>query len=243
MPALFKHIEHYDDLMSAFYGVNWDLFSSDETRGIAHSYNLDFFVKPIIKRPINFTKMVNYTAAKWGGLVSNYLDFSEFQYIKERVSKRLGSKSWAETMKFSHNTKSREACLISATFLNDEANNILFIHVRTSEVYKRLAMDLVLAKRLGDAIFGDHPYIIRVFINHAWLSADWGSMLLKKPKFRRLGKSSKSDTIAGRCYIKYKHFKKADWRSFTYNAHKRPARVLQNEVHSKHITSDDCFIS
>ena len=168
----------YNDIRTAFYKVNHNLLFSGEKKAIVHKYFQEFFVKPEMGKGFNFTNMANYTSVKWDGLLSNYLDFSSFQEFDKKVGKRLGKSHWAETMKFSHNTIARQACLISATAMNDGERNYLSVHVRTSEVYKRLSMDLLLFKRIGDIVFAEHEYLIHVNINHTWLSSDWASMLL-----------------------------------------------------------------
>lgn len=235
-------MERYPDIMAAFYGINQGLLFSDTTKTIVHAYNYSFEVFPRVDKTINFTKLVNYTSAKWQGLVGNYLDFSSFTSFKDKVNTRLGKKHWAETMKFSHNTLAREACLISATAMNDGENNLLFIHVRTSETYKRLAMDLLLFKRIGDAVYGEHPYIIQVHINHLWLSKDWATMLLVDFKTRLKCKKASNGSFAHKVFEKYKVFKDTDWETLSYNSHKRPCRVIQKDTHKDSIDSMGCYI-
>jgi len=236
-------MEVYKNIEAAFYAINYRLLFSNQTKAIAHDYNVEVLVNPEIGKEIDFTKLVNYTSTKRDGLISNYLDFLDLSGFTKKVHARIGKKHWAETMKFSHNTIAREACLISATPMNNGDRNELFIHVRTSEVYKRLMMDLLLFKRLGDLLFDGHAYIIHIFINHVWLSKDWASMLLVKRDIRIKCKKSSDGTIAHRAYIQYKKFKATHWKDLTYNAHKRAVRVITKDVHDKRLTSDDCLLS
>ncbi|RLF06832.1 MAG: hypothetical protein DRJ64_04075 [Thermoprotei archaeon] len=235
-------MKHYKNIEEAFYNTNYNLLFSQVKVGIAHTYNLQFYLEPVLTKEIDFTQLVNYTSTKWDGLVSNYLDFMDIAEFGKEVEERLGSKHWAETVKFSHNTKARKACLISATALNNGERNELFIHIRTSETYKRLMMDLLLFKRLGDFTFKGHDYIIHVVINHAWLSKDWASMLLVKPHIKVRCRNAEPGTIANKTYLQYTKFKNTDWKDLTYNAHKRAVRVIRKDVHVQRLLSTDCDI-
>jgi len=242
MESIGKNIERFPDIMAAFYAINSRLLFTNSTATIVHAYNWEFELEPVLAKEVDYTRLVNYTAAKWGGLISNYLDFSSLGQFTDRVVDRIGKKHWAETMQFSHNTKSRQACLISATASNNGLENTLFLHVRTSETYKRLSLDLLLFKRIGDMLFGSTPYILRVYINHLWLSTDWASMLLVKKTLRQGAKHADIDSFASKAYDKYLKFKGMDWKSLTYNSHKRPCRVIQKDVHSTRLTSSDCYL-
>jgi len=228
--------------MEAFYGVNRSLLFTESSSSIIHRFFLEFETSPLLDEEVDYTKLVNYTASKWSSLVSNYLDFSDLDKFEQLVSQRIGTKRWSIGFKFSHNTVRREACLMTATAVNNGTGNYLVVDVRTSEVYKRLALDLLLFKRIGDRVYKDTPYIIKVYIRHAWLSKDWASMLLVNRSWRKSCSIANPGTFAEKVLEQYRTFKSTEWEQLSYNSHKRPCRVIQGDIHTKRLISSDCII-
>lgn len=106
----------------------------------------------------DFGEMFNYKENKWRTLVSNYIDFDFLDLAKSQVLVYEEKKSYNYTVgfKFSNKHSSGHGCLMTLIFSRRHSNDnpVITISIRSSEVTKRLLMDLVLVQRIAEYVYG-----------------------------------------------------------------------------------------
>lgn len=92
--------------------------------------------------------LLNYTFLKWSILLGKYIDLEEYLRFKEMLKK--GTKK-SITFNFKIHEYDRPACLISMVITRLNHNKPwkeMKIHYRSTEIFKKFAVDLILFNRL-----------------------------------------------------------------------------------------------
>lgn len=249
----------YPDSESAFIGINeYLIFNTNGVKenGIVSSSQTimyDTLVK-VHKSNINpnwdFTATVNYRNAKWTSLVNNYVDRQHLQEVVAEVQARELRKnvSYNISFTFSNHHGGGKGCLLTCTFSRRPGMEapLLTVSLRASEVYKRLMMDFLLLHRIGEEAYGeDADFSLQIFFPHAWQGVSWAAMyypLMESFKEEGYLDAYGSNPFYEAVLKKYKYFKSADWKTFSYNADKRAAKVIQGDVASPPLLAKDCLL-
>lgn len=130
--------------------------------------------------------LLNYTIMKWSTLLGKYIDLEEYLEFKERV--KTGTKK-SITFNFKIHQYDKPACLISMvlTRLNHSKPwRELKIHYRSTEIFKKFAVDLILFNRLVEELnneCGCRIDKITLFIPLLFYRADFLAELLESGYF------------------------------------------------------------
>ena len=252
-------ILRYKNSVEAFNGINsYLIYNEDgvkENGIVSRSQNImyDTLVKvrkSMIPDDWDFTAGVNYRKSKWTSLVGNYVDQSHLQEVVSEVVSREIKKSTSYTVAFQFSNKHGigKGCLLSCTFTRrpNIPYPILNVSIRASEVYKRLFMDFLLLHRIGQEAYGENgDFAIQLWLPHAWQGVSWGAMWMSlQPSTVLKGLKEKYGTgpFQEAVVKKLQFFEDADYEKFGYNADKRAAKVIQEDVASPPLLARDCLI-
>jgi len=196
----------------------------------------------------DFTKVANYTRAKWTSLVNNYIDRNHMEEILSVVHHRelKKEKNYNVSFHFSNQHDGGKGCLLTATFSRRYGQTDPIIHavIRASEFYKRGSFDLLLLHRLGEEAWGeDVNFEVKIFVHQLWGGSDWLSLLTSvippEELFRGAKPGSFKDNVR-QFYHKFKDIENIE--KLNYHAHKRAAKVVQGQLNKTRVLARDCTL-
>ena len=99
--------------------------------------------------------LLNYTLVKWSTLLGKYIDLEEYLLFKEMVRK---STKKSITFNFKIHQYDKPACLISMVltrYNHTKPWKELKVHYRSTEIFKKFAVDLILFNRIVEELNND----------------------------------------------------------------------------------------
>lgn len=241
------HIFNFKTSQEAWEGLNeWFIIQGDKIPNKAGNlsgneliaYNVFFRVDfGIIDPDFDFGNMFGYRHAKWNGLVKNYVNQNELDLVRSRVQIRESKKQnkYTETMKFHNSHGHGKGCLNSITFhkRNKEIYPTLCMNLRSSEITKRLIVDLLLAQRIGQYVYGEKAHFaLEFFCPNTYQVVESGIMYNSHKdikKFFKKQKGSKDNLYSKRILDKLKSYLKIDVNTVSYKVHKRTINQIQRK--------------
>lgn len=126
---------------------------------------------------LDFAKLFGYHTTKWNLLLGNYIDMNYLDLVKAQVMEKeiKNSQTYNISYKFSNQHDSGKGCLLSITFVRRAKDDTrrMVLSLRSSEVTKRLILDLLLAQRMGEYIYGtERSLAVTLFCSNMWCSVD-----------------------------------------------------------------------
>lgn len=107
---------------------------------------------------LDFNRLFNYKKNKWVTLVNNYVDRNYLDIVKMDVRTREAKKdnTYNVSYQFSNQHSHGKGCLLSITFSRRPyfPDPILIVHLRSSEIVKRLGLDFLLVQRIAEYVYG-----------------------------------------------------------------------------------------
>lgn len=180
----------------------------------------------------DFGYIFGYKIQKWSKLITNYIDFDWLDIAKSQVQEKEAKKtpSYNIAFKFSNLHNSGHACLISLVFQRRHTsdNPVVIINIRSSEITKRLLMDLLLVERMIEYIYGDkHGASLKLYCGNMYLTAENFVMYHNHRDFESLFKGKNGSKIIKRVLEVKEKFEKPEALNMKYKVHRRSARRLQ----------------
>lgn len=180
----------------------------------------------------DFGKIFGYKIQKWSKLISNYVDFDFLDIVKSQVQERESKKASNYTFgfKFSNKHTSGHGCLLTLVFSRRLANDnpIVILNIRSSEVTKRLLMDLLLVERMTEYVYGkDHGASLKIFCGHMYLTCENFVMYHNHKNLHDILKKSKSE-ISKRSLELIDKFTGMDPETVKYKVHRRAVKRINN---------------
>ena len=108
----------------------------------------------------DFGKLFGYTATKWTGLITNYLDLDILDQAKLMIRKleenKAVNRNYHIGFHFADNHGSGKGCLVGGIFSRKIGvdNPEVTVIIRSSEIVTRLPIDMLLFCRMGQYIYG-----------------------------------------------------------------------------------------
>ena len=241
------HRFYFKTSQEAWEGINeWFITKGDKIAAESGNlsgneltaYNVFFRAEEgVIDPNFDFGNMFGYKTAKWTGLVRNYINQEELDLVRSRVQFREMKKQskYTETMKFHNSHGHGKGCLNSITFhkRNKELYPTLCMNLRASEVTKRLIVDLLLAQRIGQFVYGEKSHFaVEFFCPQTYQVVESGIMYHSHKNLRRLIRNNadpENNTYTRRCLDKLKEFLSIDIDTVSYKVHKRTIRQIQRK--------------
>lgn len=164
-------MEAWEGINEAFLRLDPVLFDQGGTAnsGVSVSYNIFIRIKRAWMDPdFDFGKYFNYTESKWTVLLNNYIDFNKLDLLRSRVRcmKQRYNQNYNLPYVFHNTHDNGKQCLLTATFSKrfQQDTPVITMHLRASEVTKRLAFDLLLIQRMAEYVYGpNQPVQINIF--------------------------------------------------------------------------------
>lgn len=182
----------------------------------------------------DFGNTFGYRRQKWSGLINNYLDLKDLEELKADVleKEKKKGKHYNVSMAFSNNHAHGKNCLLSltATRRYNKPNPILSFTLRSSEITKRLLMDLLLIQRIGEYIYGRGVQVeLNMFVINMYQDPEAFCMLDSVVPLKKLLEySGKKKTPYQKKIMKIlKRLKTVNVEDVKYKVHKRCVRQLQ----------------
>lgn len=108
---------------------------------------------------LDFNKLFNYKKNKWVTLVNNYVDRNYLDIVKMDVKTREAKRdnTYNVSYQFQNNHNHGKGCLLSITFSRRPyfPDPLLIVHLRSSEIVKRLGLDFLLVQRIAEYVYGE----------------------------------------------------------------------------------------
>lgn len=176
----------------------------------------------------------NYRTQKWTTLINNYIDRNTLDIVKSIIIPReqSNSRNYNISYLFTNSHSSGKGCLLNLTFSRraDKIHPTLIITLRSSEVVKRLLLDLLLVQRIGEYVYGkDKDMDIIAYLPNAFTSAETSTMYHKVKPFGELLNIKDKDLkpFQKRVLEKWLFLKHVDPNKIGYKIHLRAAKSLQ----------------
>jgi len=225
--------EAYDKINAYFLNEGGNILS-DIVSGQVVSYDTMIYIDEGVVNPdFDFGNTFGYRAQKWNSLVNNYIDGDALEDLKDRIKARQSknNKHYNESMRFSNNHNHGKNCLLSLTITQraNEPRPILSFTLRSSEITKRLLMDLLLVQRIGEEMF-DIPCKFQVQVINMYQDVEAFCMLDSYKSIKGMilrAKGHKKTPYQKKVLKVLKKFKTIDIDKVKYKVHKRCVRQLQ----------------
>lgn len=216
--------------------------------GVAYAYNVVINIRKAWMDPeFDFGKMFNYQMQKWTLLINNYVNLNKLDLMRSQVRDydRKGFKNYNFSFSFDNNHTNGKGCLIAVCFCRrlDLDVPIMIANLRSSEITKRLAFDLLLLQRMGEYVYGeDTTFMIQLNCNQMYCNVETLIMYDTWKKIRKVTKDIKEPhkwTTEVNRMLKY--FKKVDEKEIKYKVYRRTLACLQpGKVPGKKISTLKC---
>lgn len=241
------HILHYKTSQEAWHGLNEsfiDEFRSHpplkyQLSGSEITLN-DVLIKidkPYINPEFDFGNLCDYKMQKWVSLVKNYLSKDELLILKKKIETRESKKQnkYTESLLFSNSHKNGKGCLLSITFNKRKEERILSCVIRSSEITKRLLLDLLLIQKIGNYIYGTKtPFKIHIICYNMYQIAEFATTYdLIKPIESFISEFPKEAKYTEKVLSRLSYFKTVDINTVKFKVYKRSIRTLQVDSSGK----------
>lgn len=236
----------FGSLQEAWEGVN-EFMATEESKILSKGGGIygpelvsyDNFIKVTrawMDPEFDFGKIFGYTSKKWSSLINNYVNFDYLEMIRSEVNLRKvkNSRNYNYAYHFANSHGSGKDCLISLNFMKRVGNNrpIILFTVRTSEITKRLAFDLLLVQRIAEYVYGHNDVEINIFLPSMFIAAE-GFILYHNHKCVKTLFKDKNKKQLGlfekRILDKLDEFLTIDPAKIKYKVHLRTAIQLQKK--------------
>lgn len=170
--------EAWENLNEMFLLGDENLFSTGLlSPGMAVAYNVFIKIRRTYLNPdFDFGKLFNYHITKWNLLLNNYVDLNALDLLRSKVRYFVNNKrySYSFTYHFENNHSSGKGCLIALTVSRKYTDDIptLTLLLRSSEITKRLAFDMILVQRMAEYIFGNNECMLNIFASQMYANIE-----------------------------------------------------------------------
>lgn len=177
--------------------------------------------------------MFGYTKLKWTKLVSNYLDLNYLDVIKSKIRARekKGDKNYNVSITFDNSHVTGKGCLLSLTFSRRPVFDgpIITMHIRSSEVTKRLLVDFLLVQRISEYIYErmDVTPALKLIAPFMWSSSSTLIMYHNWKPLEEVMVGREPGKFSDRCITDLNKFQTEPLSKFTYRVNWRSAAQLQ----------------
>lgn len=229
----------YEDSVKAWEGINMIFLFGHKDLDIVRQGNAIYMYDTVvtinksnIDPSFDLGRNFNYTFNKWQTLVSNYISWDGLKQLKHELFSNDGKKSFSIPFQFSNNHKHGKSCLISLLVSKQVNSKLpkLDIFMRSSEITKRLMVDLVLFHRMGEYLFDKQPFSVVIHFQQLFQDNHVLMMYHVHSNLRKLCRSMGYKFKEMPWYPIYHKFMTSDISDIRYKVHKRVVRVLRPDT-------------
>ena len=227
----------WEFLNENFFNFNEDF--KNESGAIRNGTELElhdvfiFIHKAKVNSNVDFGNYFGYRQQKWTGLVNNYIEINELESFKKEVQSReaTNSKSYNVSMHFRNIHGHGKGCLLTLTASRRPGHGcpIVTVTMRSSEITKRLLLDLLLIQRVSEFIYGKANMVsIQLFATKMYQNAESFSMYNNHKPFTEFDNGWKTEwQLKVRSIVN--KFLTCNIDDIKYKVHKRSVRQLQRD--------------
>lgn len=181
----------------------------------------------------DFGNTFGYRIQKWSGLVNNYIDRISLEIFKSDVLEKENkkAKNYNISMPFVNNHAHGKNCLLSLTATRrlSSSKPIISFTLRSSEITKRLLMDLLLVQRIAEYIYGEEEVSLQMFVINMYQDPEAFCMLDSHTPIKDMliKKGKVKSPYQKKIMRLLKKLKTIDINLVKYKVHKRCVRQLQ----------------
>lgn len=191
-----------------------------------------------------------YRMQKWTGLVNNYVNLNYLDLLKSEITVREGKPypQYNLAMQFDNSHAHGKNCLLSVTFSRraDQAVPIISFTLRSSEITKRLLLDLLLVQRMGEYIYGDESdFKINMYVVNMYQNAEAFTMYDIHKKLEDIVKVDKKLGMSkwqARIMEVHEKFSTVDPDEIKYKVFKRSVNQLQGVHGDKPMFTSELYL-
>lgn len=196
-----------------------------------YAYNVVVNIRKAWMDPeFDFGKLFNYQKTKWNLLLNNYVNFNQLDLMRSQVrSTELKRNHYNYSFDFDNTHSNGKGCLIAASFCrrDDLDIPIIIANLRSSEITKRLAFDLLLLQRLGEYVYGgDQTFMIQLNCNQMYAALETLIMYDTHKSIKKVTKGLDSVWIQ-KVLKMLKFFKTCDEKDVKYKVYRRTLACIQ----------------
>ncbi len=198
---------------------------------------------------MDFGNTFGYRLQKWTGLINNYVNLNYLDILKSQILAKEGGRNpnYNISMQFDNSHGHGKNCLLSLTFSRTQETDIPIatFHLRSSEITKRLLLDLLLVQRIAEYIYGEDQHImIKMLCTNVYQSAESFCMydIYKPLKSVLEVKGKKMTNWQERVLRITEEFKTIDPKKVTYKVFLRSVNQLQGLKGDKPMYAKDLLL-
>lgn len=236
-----------------FLNMSEEIINRGGARYGAQLVSYDIFIhirKSWVDPNFDFGNIFGYRRQKWTSLVNNYINVNFLDLFKAEVieKEKKNMQSYNLSMQFDNSHGSGKNCLLSLTLSKrlGKDHPIMTLHLRSSEITKRLLWDLLLVQRIAEYIYGEKQYVsINLFCGNMYQNTE---SFIMYENHRSIEKSiirhnknedrQEMDTWQKRALKTLGEFQNVDEKTIKYKVHLRSVRQLQKCENGKPISGD-----
>lgn len=244
-----KQVE-FPSSQEAWEGINEIFIKGDSTffregyggilnKGAAYAYNLMINIRKAWMDPeFDFGRLFNYQQTKWTMLLNNYVNMNQLDLMRSQIRdvERKKTKNYNYSFDFVNTHTNGKGCLIAASFCRrlDMDIPIIIANMRSSEITKRLAFDLLLLQRLGEYVYGENEtFMLQLNINQMYCNVETLIMYENWKPIRKILKGVEETDWTNNVTKTLKYFKTVDEKEIKYKVYRRTLACLQPGVVSE----------
>lgn len=239
--------EAWEGLNEYFFNCEEDILKNGGRYGSQLvAYNTFINIRKAWVDPnFDFGNMFGYRMQKWTGLINNYVNLNFLDILKSQILAKEETKypQYNISMQFDNSHGHGKNCLLSLTFSRrlDMDIPVATFNLRSSEITKRLLLDLLLVQRIAEYIYGEEKHImINLFCGNIYQNAEAFTMYDQHRKLKKIRtKESATSPWANRVMEILEKFKTVHPDEIKYKVFKRAVNQLQNVHGDKPMKTKD----
>lgn len=188
----------------------------------------------------DFGLLCDYKMQKWATLVRNYVSKKELNLLKYKVNSREEKKQlkYTESILFTNSHGNGKGCLLSATFIKRKEGRIISCVIRASEITKRLLLDLLLIREIGEYVYGKGAeFKVHLLIYNMYQIAEFGALYNMRKDIHTFAKRI-NQPYTKRVIDRLDYFQKVNIEEVKYKVHQRCVRSLQKTKSGKPLSGN-----
>lgn len=245
--------ECWEGLNEYFFNQETEILAEGGSRYGSQLIQYNVFAeirKAWVDPKFDYGNTFGYRIQKWTSLVNNYVNLNYLDLLKSEILVRE-SKPYPQynlAMQFDNSHAHGKNCLLSVTFTRraDQAVPIITFTLRSSEITKRLLLDLLLVQRMGEYIYGEEAdFKIFMYVINMYQNAEAFTMynIYKKlDKIITTKKPSKMNNWQKRVMETLEKFSTIEPEKVTYKVFRRSVNQLQGVHGDKPMLTEELML-
>lgn len=193
---------------------------------------------PRMDPEFDYSAHFHYTMHKWSNLISNYLNLNNLDQVKAHLlgleKEMVKIRHYNVGFNFTDNHNNGKGCLLSGIFSHslNSKKPCFTIYMRAAEVTTRFAVDLLFFQRMGEYIYGEDNFTLKIFI-HQIIAMEHVIVLYNNhKKITRILKDCKNEEHAKKIKDRVKDMLNSPEEKYAkYATHFRAYKIIRSDIY------------